>query len=143
MVYSVPMRGGAKCLAMLFGLMRGSAGAGANEGGCVEGFEDLPLMPGLAVDESAEVLFDKPTGRIVEATAGGEVAAADIRSFYGATLPELGWQPLPPRAGTAMLRFERREQPLQIELRDDRRMRRVGVCPQPPRPRTAAPHPPR
>src|SRR5262249_36400359 len=36
----------------------------------VPGTEDVPLMPGLAADDSA-LIFDKPQGRIVEAAARG------------------------------------------------------------------------
>jgi hypothetical protein len=57
------------------------------------GFEDLPLMPGLGVVEDATVVFDKPTGRIVEAQAVGGIGAAAVRAFYHDALPELGWAP--------------------------------------------------
>ena len=55
---------------------------------------DLPLMPGLADPADAALVFDAPGGRIVELAATGAVAAAAVREFYGATLPQLGWQPL-------------------------------------------------
>lgn len=53
---------------------------------------DMPLMPGLREDLGAGVSFDKPQGRIVEATARGRISAAKVRAFYDATLPELGWR---------------------------------------------------
>src|SRR3546814_7081615 len=55
------------------------------------GVEDLPLMPGLAEIADAATVFDAPQGRIVESYAAGTVAAAEIRSFYAQTLPQLGW----------------------------------------------------
>ena len=59
------------------------------------GLSDIPLMPGLAQDEAASFLFDKPAGRILTARLHGCVEAADVRQFYGATLPQLGWLPAP------------------------------------------------
>ena len=112
-------------LALLVGMsgLLGAAGdSRANQVGFVDGFEDLPLMPGLAVDGMAGVLFEKPSGRIVETIAGGRPAVADIRSFYDATLPELGWQPV---GGFGGLLFKRSQETLQIEIRDDRRTRQV------------------
>ena len=99
-------------------------GLRANEADFVDGFEDLPLMPGLAVDDQAGLLFDKPSGRIAEAVAGGAVPASEIRSFYGATLPELGWQPVG-SDGLDMLLFRRSDETLRIEIRDEKRIRLV------------------
>jgi len=57
----------------------------------VAGTEDVPLMPGLVPIEGASLVFDKPEGRIVEAQARGALARANVRDFYGAALPQLGW----------------------------------------------------
>lgn len=57
----------------------------------VEGFEDLPLAPGLSNLPEAGTGFDKPTGRIVVAYARGGVSRASVEEFYRATLPQLGW----------------------------------------------------
>jgi hypothetical protein len=57
----------------------------------VAGTEDLPLMPGLAAVAGSSLVFDKPQGRIVEAQAAGKVSRSAVQSFYGATLPQLGW----------------------------------------------------
>jgi hypothetical protein len=72
-----------------------AAGTAAADGGAgfVPGFEDLPLMPGLGAVEGATVIFDKPTGRIVEAHAVGGRSADEVRAFYRDVLPELGWAP--------------------------------------------------
>jgi hypothetical protein len=56
----------------------------------VPGTEDVPLMPGLAA-VGDPVVFDKPEGRIVTATARGKVSRAVVRGFYARTLPALGW----------------------------------------------------
>ena len=58
----------------------------------IAGVEDLPLMPGLAEVSGAGMVFDKPSGRIVEAYAKGPVKRADVALFYLETLPHLGWQ---------------------------------------------------
>ena len=58
----------------------------------IAGVEDLPLMPGLAEVPGAGMVFDKPSGRIVEAYAKGPVKRADVALFYLETLPHLGWQ---------------------------------------------------
>jgi len=53
--------------------------------------EDLPLAPGLT-EQQGGMLFESPTGRIVEATASGELTAAQVQSFYQQALPQLGWE---------------------------------------------------
>jgi hypothetical protein len=57
----------------------------------VPGTEDLPLMPGLRPVANSGLVFDKPQGRIVEATAKGKVTREAVRRFYAETLPGLGW----------------------------------------------------
>ena len=66
----------------------------------VEGFEDLPLAPGLVNLPEAGTGFDKPTGRIVVAYASGKTSRAAVEKFYSTTLPQLGWT----RQGGAYLR---------------------------------------
>jgi len=58
----------------------------------VPGTEDVPLMPGLAADEAASLIFDKPQGRIVEAEARGAVTRHAVMAFYEESLPQLGWR---------------------------------------------------
>jgi len=53
--------------------------------------EDVPLAPGLAEQAAGGMVFDSPTGRIVEAVANGPVPADQIKTFYEQTLPQLGW----------------------------------------------------
>jgi hypothetical protein len=65
--------------------------AWAAEAAFLSAVEDVPLMPGLVEVAGAATIFDAPQGRIVETFATGEVGADAIRSFYGQTLPQLGW----------------------------------------------------
>ncbi len=78
---------------MVFGLALAASGAAAAEAGksFLGGVEDLPLMAGLTEVAEARVVFDKPSGRIVEAFAVGAVGAAEVAAFYDAALPQLGW----------------------------------------------------
>mgnify|MGYP003571208124 CR=1 FL=1 len=55
--------------------------------------QDLPLMRGLEEIEGQGLAFDKPSGRIVEAHAVGDLEEAEVRRFYERTLSQLGWQP--------------------------------------------------
>jgi hypothetical protein len=77
----------------------------------VPGTEDLPMMPGLIAIEGAGVVFDKPQGRIVEAEAKGKVKREAVRSFYGATLPGLGWKVAGPQ------RWSRENEALVIDIK--------------------------
>ncbi len=58
----------------------------------VAGVDDLPLMPGLEEMKESGLVFDKPSGRIVEAYAAGPVTSGEIMRFYEQTLPQLGWR---------------------------------------------------
>lgn len=84
----------------------------------VPGFPDVPLMQGLTVEEDDTVVFDKPSGRIAEASAAGPIAEADLISYYTAALPALGWRTgaegVSPAAGR--LQFVREGEILQIEF---------------------------
>ncbi len=52
---------------------------------------DLPLMPGLEEAPESALVFDNPGGRLVEVSASGAIPRDSILSFYGETLPQLGW----------------------------------------------------
>jgi len=58
----------------------------------VPGTEDVPLMRELAPVKGSDIVFDKPEGRVIEASARGKVTRAAVRSFYASTLPQLGWK---------------------------------------------------
>lgn len=79
-----------RAAALLLALVLAAGGALA-KAAFVPGTEDVPLMPGLAA-ASDPVVFDKPEGRIVTATAHGKVTRAVVRGFYAKTLPALGWR---------------------------------------------------
>jgi len=89
------------------------ASASAQETGFIAEIDDLPLMPGLAEVEGAGVVFDKPSGRIVEAYARGAVTRESVAAFYRDTLPQLGW------VETAGLTFAREGESLSIEFLPD------------------------
>lgn len=76
------------------------------------GFEDVPVMPGITVDDDAAMAFDTPAGRIVEAYAAGPVTRDAVRQFYQTALPQLGWV----RVGE--LTFQRDGETLTVELLD-------------------------
>lgn len=76
----------------------------------LDGFEDLPLMPGLRQSEHGTTLFDTPYGRIVEAYATGPTTPAQVITFYAETLPQLGW------TRTAEAAFQREGEVLYIEF---------------------------
>jgi hypothetical protein len=78
--------------------------------GYVPGTEDVPLMPGLAADDGAALIFDKPQGRIVEAAARGAVSRDAVLAFYQRSLPQLGWQP------TGERRFQREGERLSLDF---------------------------
>ena len=64
----------------------------ASAGEFLAGFDDLPVMPGLAAIDGAGIVFDTPAGRIIEGYAAGAVTEEAVRGFYGKTLPQLGWK---------------------------------------------------
>lgn len=64
----------------------------AQDGGYVTQVEDLPLMPGLSEIADAGLVFDVPSGRIVEAYAQGPVVRKAVLAFYRKALPQLGWR---------------------------------------------------
>jgi len=78
--------------------------------GFVPGVDDLPLMPGLSVVSGQDVVFDAPGGRVVEAWAEGMVTREAVLSFYGSTLPQLGW------TATAPDLFRREGETLRLEF---------------------------
>lgn len=60
-----------------------------------EALYDVPVMPGLEEMKDQAMLFDKPGGRIASVVAASRrVSAVEIRDFYEASLPQLGWKKL-------------------------------------------------
>ena len=76
----------------------------------VFGFEDLPLMNALTQVPGASVLFDTPQGRIVQASATGQVDRAAVVAFYRDTLPQMGW------THTDETEFQREGETLRLEF---------------------------
>lgn len=76
---------------LIASLVLGAVSARAQQ--FVPGTEDVPLMKELAPVKDSDLVFDKPEGRIIEASAHGKVTRAEVRSFYASTLPQLGWKP--------------------------------------------------
>lgn len=83
----------------------------------IAGSTDLPLMAGLTEVESARMVFDKSSGRIIETQLRGHVAAADARAFYISALGQLGWEILDQRAGRIV--FVREQERLVMDFDDD------------------------
>jgi|SRR5579863_7351763 len=77
----------------------------------VPGTEDLPLMKELVTVDGSAVVFNKPEGRIIEATARGKVSISAVRSFYGETLPQLGWN-----AATSIDTWTRETETLRLDF---------------------------
>lgn len=55
---------------------------------------DVPVMPALVEVAERAVVFDKPSGRIAQATALASPGTTieDVRRFYAEALPEFGWR---------------------------------------------------
>ena len=57
----------------------------------ISAIEDLPLKPGFVENIDSTLIFDKLSGRIVEASAEGTASQMQTIHFYNKTLPQLGW----------------------------------------------------
>lgn len=93
----------------LFAALLLASVAGAADG-FVAGIDDLPLMPGLRALPGEGTVFDAPGGRVVEAWAEGPASREAVLSFYGRTLPQLGWTALEPSL------FRREGEALRLEF---------------------------
>ena len=81
----------------------------------VAGIPDIPLMPGFteAVDET--VIYDKPEGRIVFASASNSAARySSVLDYYRTELLERGW--LERRALWGDMAFQRTGELLEINI---------------------------
>lgn len=86
----------------------------------IPGLEDVPLMAGLALDETRGFVFDKPDGRLVEAVATGRIPAAEIARFYADVLSQLGWRRRAGAPDAAEQVFRRNDEVLTITTRATR-----------------------
>jgi hypothetical protein len=104
-----PVRRPLFAAAVLFSVLLSAAAAHPADR-FVGGIGDLPLMPGLAETPNAGMVFDTPSGRIVQTEATGLVSRDQVLSFYAETLPQLGWRTL------AAGQFRREAEALKIEI---------------------------
>jgi len=97
-------------LALLLALLTGAPASAQY----VMGFEDVPLAPGLAMVGGSDMHFDKPEGRIIEATAHGATDRRKVVEFYRGSLHQLGWV----EAGSSpgRLQFQREDERLGISF---------------------------
>ncbi len=60
----------------------------------IPGFEDVPLMDGLAQIEDGVTSFDSPEGSFTEVNMHAEprIKSEHVFAYYGEVLPALGWQ---------------------------------------------------
>jgi len=89
----------------------------------VTGMGDVPLMSGLQDVPDSAVIFDKPSGRLVEAYAEGEVKGPAVLRFYRETLPQLGWTVAPDNGDSGV--FFRESERLEIHILEERGRRTV------------------
>lgn len=94
-----------------------------NPAAFVTGLEDVPLMPELRDVPDAAVIFDKPSGRLVEAYAEGDVPAEAVLTFYRETLPQLGWSASTESGASAV--FFRESERLEIQVLEGQPRRTV------------------
>ena len=79
-----------KLLSMLMILLCPVLAAAA--GTFLAGIEDVPVPPGFTENQAASMVFDSPSGRIIEAEAtGNSLSREQVAAFYAQTLPQLGW----------------------------------------------------
>ena len=63
----------------------------------VSGIEDMPVYYGFKEQEGANVSYDTTNGRIINAEFySADASASDVKLFYEATLPQLGWNVVKP-----------------------------------------------
>lgn len=104
-------------LALLFPVAANvTAQDGIADAPLVAGVEGVPLMPGLSEAADLTVIFDKPQGRIIDATATGDVELADAYAYYRSALGETGWAPLLRKVVDGIL-VVRGEEVLHVRLR--------------------------
>jgi len=75
--------------------------------------DDLPLMPGLNLVQSNDVVFSSGQDRIAATDAIGAVDVDDVYHFYRRTLPQLGWKYI------TMRRYHRNNEVLSIDAHAD------------------------
>ncbi len=70
-----------------------SFGATAEDAAFFSSVNDVPLMDGFYEDSANGFAFDKPSGRVIEATSiGKRVESRAVLAYYDSALPQFGWQ---------------------------------------------------
>ncbi|TNE61402.1 MAG: hypothetical protein EP335_15565 [Alphaproteobacteria bacterium] len=57
----------------------------------IDGFPDVPLLPGLNENPDDRTVFDTPSGTVAETTLLADRPAAAVIDDYSSDLPVLGW----------------------------------------------------
>lgn len=73
--------------------------------------DDLPLMPGLELQDDKDVLFLSGSSRIAQTTAVGMVDIDEVYYYYESSLPQLGWKKIDART------YERGGERLRLDVR--------------------------
>lgn len=94
-------------------IMAVAAAAPAHAADFLKSIEDVPLPKGMT-EQGEPIVFESEQGRVVKATAEGQVGAAEIATFYKTSLPALGWK----LAEGSGLVFEREKERLTISSRE-------------------------
>ena len=110
---------------LMLALFTGPGSACAETAAFFRSMGDIPIMPGLSEIENDDIVFDKPEGRIAEATASTARSRDAVLSFYNSALPQLGWD------RTAAGTFIRGGETLKIAVEEssDGRLVRILISP--------------
>lgn len=114
--------------AYIIGLLATMPGAWAAESQFFSEMNDIPIMAGLYELPGETVVFDKAEGRIVESAAASETEnPSQIKGFYDATLPHLGWV----RVGPDSYARDGENLTLRLESRGNVQVLRLTLTPAP------------
>ena len=107
----------------LIAAMALAVAAPAHAADFLKAMEDVPLPKGM-IEQGEPMVFESEQGRVVKASAQGNVGATEISSFYTASLPALGWKPVETPNG---MTFEREKERLTISVREPASARPVTI----------------
>lgn len=88
----------------------------------LKAIEDVPLPKGVS-EQGDALVFESEQGRVVKASAQGDISAGEVASFYKASLPALGWKLV---EGPELV-FEREKERLTIAAHVPAGMKPVAV----------------
>ena len=75
---------------------------------------DVPLAPGLSMEDDSQVDFDTADGRIAEAIAFGPTELQAVKEFYQESLRALGWA----QVSAKKWLFKRDEEQLELNFKE-------------------------